>query len=118
MAVKDKKDYKNRIEASERFVDELDYERAIAELEVAIEIEPNDAQAYLALAEVYMQMDDSESAIAILQEAKEKVNNVGEIESLLFELIKEKEQPKFTYNEDGSYEENIYDENGNLLSEY
>ena len=76
IAVKDKKDYKNCIQASERYVDELDYERAIAELESAIEIEPKEAEAYLALADIYMQLEDYASASETLQKAKKQLQNL------------------------------------------
>ena len=56
-------------------MDELNYEKAIAELELAIEIEPNNAEAYIALAEVYVEMGDYEEAVAILEESKKKVED-------------------------------------------
>ena len=47
---------------AERYLDELDYEKAIAAYKAAIEIDPNNPEAYKALAELYLAMDDSFSA--------------------------------------------------------
>ena len=54
----DKNEYDKYMETSQKYLDELNYEKAIAELEHAIEIEPNNAEAYIALAEVYVEMGD------------------------------------------------------------
>ena len=123
---KGKSDYDKHIIASQQYVDELDYERAIVELELAIEIEPNNAKAYLALAEVYVEMEDYESAALVLEEAKEKVGNANEV-AVALEKVKEKadgqavideqnlnevvNQRKEVY-EDGSYSILEYDESG------
>ncbi len=56
-------------------MDELQYEQAIAEYRAAIEIEPNNAEAYLALAEVYVQTGDYESAIAVLEQGIEQTDS-------------------------------------------
>ena len=86
---KGKSEYNKHITASQKYLDELNYEKAIAELELAIEIEPNNAEAYVALAEVYMEMGDKKSAIVILEEAKGKVTDVAEVEGILNNLLTE-----------------------------
>ena len=83
---KEKSDYDKHLTASQKYVDELDYEKAIAELELAIEIEPNNAKAYLALAEVYAEMGDYESAALVLEGAKEKVGNITGVNDVLEDL--------------------------------
>ncbi len=60
----DGRKYAKHIETAQQYMDELQYEQAIAEYRAAIEIEPNNAEAYRALAEVYVQTGDYESAIA------------------------------------------------------
>ena len=45
-------------------------ERAIAELEFVIEIDLNNAKAYLTLADVYAEMGDYESATLVHEEAR------------------------------------------------
>ena len=97
---KEKSEYDKRLTASQKYLDELNYEKAIAELELAIEIEPNNAEAYIALAEVYVEMGDYESAILVLEEAKEKVDDITRIEAF-FESI-------------NAENENIIDENSEI----
>ncbi len=51
----------------DRYLDEMDYEQALATYLAVIETEPKNAEAYLGAAEAYIGMDDTESAIAILE---------------------------------------------------
>ena len=83
---KETSEYEKYIEASQKYVDELNYEKAIAELELAIEIEPNNAEAYIALAEVYMELEDYESAIKVLEEAKGKADDTLGVDKALEEI--------------------------------
>lgn len=62
------REYREHLELGNSYLNELEYEQAIIELRVAIEIEPNYSEAYLALSEVYVAMGDYENAIAVLQE--------------------------------------------------
>ena len=117
-----KADYDKHLTVSQKYVDELDYEKAIAELEFAIEIEANNAKAYVALAEVYVEMGDYESAISVLEEAKDKVDDVIEINSLLFLVKKSAEKQEVNKEmtlgyEDGSYDVYTYDKKGRLVKE-
>lgn len=61
-------EYREHLELGSRYLEELEYEQAIVELRAAIEIEPNDSEAYLILSEVYVAMGDYENAIAVLEE--------------------------------------------------
>lgn len=70
-----KKEYIAHIDAAEKYLTELDYEQAIAEYTLALEIEPNaeevlDAleQTYLDYAKSYADTGDYEKAIGILEE--------------------------------------------------
>lgn len=62
------REYREHLELGNSYLNELEYEQAIIELRAAIEIEPNNSEAYLALSEVYVAMGDYENAIAVLQE--------------------------------------------------
>lgn len=57
-----------QLDLGAKYVDELDYEKAIAAYKAAISIDPKCEEAYLALAEIYMALNDPEQALAILTE--------------------------------------------------
>ncbi len=57
--------YNRQLSLGNRYVDELDYERAIAAYRAAIEIDPNNPEAYKALADLYIAIDDNESALEV-----------------------------------------------------
>ncbi len=61
--------YAEHLELSQKYLDELEYDLAIAELEKAIELEPKKVEAYIALADIYMEMGESDKAEEILQQA-------------------------------------------------
>lgn len=58
--------YKLKIEAAVEYFEDEDYERAILAYEEAIKIDPNNKDAYLGLADVYIAMGDNEKAIEVL----------------------------------------------------
>ncbi len=122
----DSKKYARHMEAAQRYMDELDYEQAIVEYRAAIEIEPNNVEAYQALAEIYVQTGDYEAAIAVLNQgigqtgSEELAVYIEEVQAAYEELqvlaeasaqeektsinnvrIQE-EQPKEIYEEQGS----------------
>ncbi|MCM1538407.1 MAG: tetratricopeptide repeat protein [bacterium] len=61
-----KRQYAKHMNSAQRYMDELQYEQAIAEYEAAIVIEPNNTEAYEALVKVYMTIGDYEAALEIL----------------------------------------------------
>ena len=61
--------YAEHLELSQKYLDEMEYDLAIAELEKAIELEPKKVEAYIALADIYMEMGESDKAEEILQQA-------------------------------------------------
>lgn len=70
-----RKDYNSHIEAAEKYLTELDYEQAIAEYTLALEIEPNAEevlngleQTYLAYAQSAADGGNYDKAISILEE--------------------------------------------------
>ena len=70
-----KREYNRHIEAAEKYLTELDYEQAIAEYILALEIEPNAEevlqgleQTYLAYAQTFADSGVYERAVSILEE--------------------------------------------------
>ncbi len=120
------RNYARHMESAQRYMDELQYEQAIAEYKAAIEIEPNNEEAYQALAGLYVRTGDYESAIAILnqgieQTASEELAEYIEEVQVAYEELQvlaeasvqeekteindariQEEQPNETYEEQGS----------------
>ncbi len=71
----DSRNYAKHMESAQHYMDGLDYEQAIAEYRAAIEIEPNNVEAYRALAELYVQTGDYEAAIAVLNQGMEQMSS-------------------------------------------
>lgn len=134
--------YASHMELAQRYLDELQYEQAIAEYEAAIAIEPNRAEAYLALAEVYVEMKDYESAIGVLSEgiewtgAEELAEYLEKVQEEVLAAREPEETPESQtaveeaketeeivsepweeteYYDDGSYVVYEYDAQGNMI---
>lgn len=60
--------YDKQLSLGQRYLDELDYEKAIVAYRAAIEIAPKNPDAYEALAEIYMEIGEPEEALAVLQD--------------------------------------------------
>lgn len=58
----------DQLELGRRYLEELDYEQAIAAFEAAIAIDPKCQEAYLSLADIYVVQGNAEKAIEILEE--------------------------------------------------
>lgn len=56
----------DRHSGDEKYLDELDYQKAIVLYEIAIWLDPKNEEAYLELANVYIAMGDYNSAISVL----------------------------------------------------
>lgn len=67
-------DYYKHIELAQHFLSESQYDKAIAEYEAAIAIEPNNAEAYPALARVYIELENYEAANKILRQSAERAD--------------------------------------------
>lgn len=79
------------------YMDELDYEAAIAAYEEAIRIEPKSEEAYIALANAYIAQEEYEKAIEVLDEGYAQTEAVAILDKkdeivLLFEEIEEAER--------------------------
>ena len=131
----DGRKYQKHMEAAQQYLDELQYEQAIAEYELAIEIEPNNASAYKKLAELYVEIEDYESAIAVLNQGIEQTDSrrlVNYLEKV--QVNWEENQTQATSaqakqeaqessqkpaGEDGPREETIYEDGGRyVINEY
>ena len=96
-----RKDYNGHVDAAEKYLTELDYEQAIAEYTLALEIEPNSTEildaleeTYLAYAQTYIDIEEYESAIEILERGYEQINRESLQEKIeeVMELQAQKEE--------------------------
>ncbi len=67
---------------AEKYVLALEYEKAIDLYEQVLEINPKYLDAYLGLADVYMEMDKPEKAAKILEKALKKIKDSDDIEAI------------------------------------
>jgi hypothetical protein len=67
----------SHISLAENYLLDLNYEAAIAEYRAAIQIDPKNADYYIALAEVYVKMGDTEAAIEVLEKGLGNVDEPG-----------------------------------------
>lgn len=69
----DKKEISRHMKLAERYLDDLDYDRAIAEYKAVLEIDPKNEEAIRALSDAYIEWaadtDDQDEADEIIQEA-------------------------------------------------
>ena len=83
------KEYDEQLKLAERYLDELDYDKAIAAYKAAIEIDPAKPEAYLGLAEAYVAQGKYQKAIDVLEDGYEKTGDerladkIAEIEALM-----------------------------------
>ena len=59
---------KDSLELAQHYMDELDYEQAIASYKAVLEIDPKNVEAYHGIADAYVGLERYEDAIAILSE--------------------------------------------------
>ena len=69
-----------------RYLSEGNYQEAIVALKAAIEIEPKQADAFIALANAYLAAGDIDAAIKVLEEALARVTDIEAIEEKLREI--------------------------------
>ncbi|MCD7804368.1 MAG: tetratricopeptide repeat protein [Oscillospiraceae bacterium] len=75
----------------EKYLADSNYEEAIDYFNKLIEVEPTNERAYLGEAEAYVALDDTDGAIAILEQGIEAVEDPTEIQAMLAELLGESE---------------------------
>ena len=94
------REYDGHVEAAERYLTELDYEQAIAEYTLALEIEPNSEevlnaleQTYLDYAQSLVDAGDYEKAVSVLEEGYEQIgresfpNRIEEFQVMQEEML-------------------------------
>ena len=74
-----------------RYLSEGNYEEAILAFTAAIEIDPKRAEAYEGLADVYVALDDIESALEILRQGEEAIGDDTLFQSRVDELTSQME---------------------------
>ena len=65
-----------QLSLGERYLAEMDYERAVAAFEMAIELEPRNIDAYIGLARAYDGLGDTDLALETLETAREKIQEL------------------------------------------
>ena len=65
----------DQLDLGRKYLDELDYERAIVAYGAAINIDPMNVEAYLGMAEAYEAMGDLDMALQILEQGYEKTTD-------------------------------------------
>lgn len=104
-----------QLDLAERYLAELDYEQAIAAYEAAIEIDPKCEEAYLGLADIYIEQEEYEKAAEILEEALAQIDSedINSKQEEVGELLAEREKQveEMPTSADGAPEE------GNMLAE-
>ena len=78
------------LDLGEKYLLDLNYEQALVQFLKVIEIEPMNARAYLAAAEVYLAIGDEDKAIAILQQGLNQLQNNADIKTKLNALSNDK----------------------------
>lgn len=82
--------YDKQLSLGQRYLDELDYEQAIAAYRAAIEIDPKQPEAYAGLANTYIAMEDYDSAREVLLEGIDATDS-----DILKEMLNELEEKYF-----------------------
>ena len=77
---------KRQMDLGQRYLEELNYEQAIAAFQAVIEIDPMSTEAYLGMAEAYIGLEDTENAIAILRQGYEAAGQNEEIRQMLIDV--------------------------------
>ena len=85
--------------AAERYMAEMNYERAVIEYQRVLEIDPMNVDAILGLADAYIGLGDVEKAIEVLRDSLERTGD-ERIRTRLDELEKEEEAPVSLETED------------------
>ena len=69
------KRYEDQIALAERYLNELEYDKAIEAYKEAISIDPERSEAYIGLAKLYEETGDYEAAVDILEEGYEETED-------------------------------------------
>lgn len=99
-----RRDYNSHVDAAKKYLIELDYEQAIVEYTLALEIEPNSKEimdalekTYLTYAETYEEIEEYERAIEILERGYAQTNRESlreRMEELIDLQVQKEEEEK------------------------
>lgn len=109
------RDYQNQLDLGRKYYMELQYDKAILAFEKAINIEPRNIAAYEELAQIYIDQNDYESAIIVMNYAAEQVKE--EERSAVYrylEQYKKLKEGNFTQNSDDEESETTEPEIENI----
>lgn len=98
------KDYENKLESAQKYVEDMDYKRAESLYLEAIKIDPNKKTAYLKLADVYIKDNKTEKAIEILEKGMKKISKKEKkaLEEKLEQLVAKTVKLNLIYNNDNT----------------
>lgn len=82
------KNIEEMFSTAQKYLVEQNYEQAVAEFSKIIELDPMNADAYLGLAQTYIEMGDTEKAVEMLEKGFELTQD-ERIKALLDELLRE-----------------------------
>lgn len=99
-----------------RYLSEGNYEEAIIAFTAAIEIDPKRTDAYLKLADVYVEMGDTESAVSILESGYQQTQDEA-LQEYLDSLTGEPEDPSPVDSVTPFEERNTYQDYASLTAE-
>ena len=75
VSAKRQEQFRREMRHAERYMENLEYEKAIASYQAAIKIDPKNPKPYIGIADAYVAMGDYESARDILQEGYDRTGN-------------------------------------------
>ena len=97
------RDWQEQYDLGMRYLEDGDYEQAVLAFSAAIEIDPNNPEAYMGRAEAYRGLGDLDKALKDYKRAKREAKNNDDFEDLLDELeelIEEKNQMLTAFEND------------------
>ena len=106
------------LSTAQKYLVEMEYERAIAEFNKVIELDPMNADAYLGLAEAYEKSGDIEKAIETLEKGFELTGDERIEAALSVEHTPQTDIDNGIDPNNNQLPENIYDQDGRLVVEY
>lgn len=73
--VKKQEQYNRYVAEGDKYLEELDYDKAEESYLSAIKVDPKEEEPYLSLADLYVSQEEYDKAIAILEQAEENTSN-------------------------------------------
>ena len=118
---KTEKQYTAYVDDGNKYLEEMDYEKAEASYLKAIRIKPKEKESYMKLADIYMAQDEQDKATEILQQAVENIDEKDSADVIarynLYSYVEKVLIPQMGKVEEGTYECN-YDYWGDSFALY